>query len=1080
MFKELAEKLSYPEIEHKILEFWEENKIFEKTLENRKDSPFYAFYEGPPTVNGEPGIHHLMARTLKDIVCRYKTLSGYYVRRQAGWDTHGLPVEITVEKKLGLKNKSDVLEYGIDRFNKECKKFVYENIEKDLGWRQLTTRMGYWVDLDSAYITCTNDYIESVWWALKQYFDKGLIYKGFKVVPQSPTIETPLSSHELSLGYKEVRDPNCYIKLKVRKSNLDLPADTSLLVWTTTPWTLLANVALAVGEDIDYVLVKNKVKQKEFEQEMYLILAESRISVLDGESEIISTFKGKELLGTKYEQIFSYKPLDEEKYPNALSVLLGDFVSTEDGSGIVHIAPAFGEDDYQMSRKFDLPFEQPVSPNGHFTEDAGEFAGRAIKNFTYPDRKEEGSDKEIIIALKKADKIYRATNDYLHSYPHCWRTGNPIMYYARDSWFIKSPAYKEQMIEINKKINWQPSEIGTGRFGNWLEEVKEWSLSRDRYWGTPLPIWVSEDESDLFAIGSIEELLDGYFENPDGTRTRLRDGNYEIDLHKPFVDNIVFVKNGKTYRRISEVIDVWFDSGSMPFAQMHYPFENKELFEKMFPGDFIAEGIDQTRGWFYTLHNIAVAIFNKPAFKNIIVNELILDKAGVKMSKSKGNSVDPFYIMGKYGADAARWYLIVNTPPWKTMLFNEDDIARTVISDFFRSLTNIYSFFAMYANIDGFTGKEAFIQVSERTEIDRWIISKTNSLIASYTQYMEDYDLTKAFRLIQDFTINELSNWYIRRNRRRFWKGEKDKDKIAAYQTLREVLLNLLCIMSPAAPFLSEDLYLKLKSEGDPISIHLLDLPKANVSLIDIDLERKMELSQRIVSIARFLREKSKIKVRQPLSKILIPIQSIQERRDILHFENIIKEEINVKSIEFVEGDTEIVRRSAKANFKVIGKKFGKQTQSLANAIKELTNQQIKQIEKQGSISLPIQGEQTTISLEDIEILSQDIEGWLVESDGTITVALDTQINEELLSEGIAREFINRVQNLRKQSNFDITDRIAIKYNASNSLKPAVEKMKDFIANEVLAQQIEFSEQNEKMTELEINDEKIFVYLNKV
>ena len=882
------------------------------------------------------------------------------------------------------------------------------------------------------------------------------------------------------MGYKEVRDPNCYIKLKVRKSNLDLPADTSLLVWTTTPWTLLANVALAVGEDIDYVLVKNKVKQKEFEQEMYLILAESRISVLDGESEIISTFKGKELLGTKYEQIFSYKPLDEEKYPNALSVLLGDFVSTEDGSGIVHIAPAFGEDDYQMSRKFDLPFEQPVSPNGHFTEDAGEFAGRAIKNFTYPDRKEEGSDKEIIIALKKADKIYRATNDYLHSYPHCWRTGNPIMYYARDSWFIKSPAYKEQMIEINKKINWQPSEIGTGRFGNWLEEVKEWSLSRDRYWGTPLPIWVSEDESDLFAIGSIEELLDGYFENPDGTRTRLRDGNYEIDLHKPFVDNIVFVKNGKTYRRISEVIDVWFDSGSMPFAQMHYPFENKELFEKMFPGDFIAEGIDQTRGWFYTLHNIAVAIFNKPAFKNIIVNELILDKAGVKMSKSKGNSVDPFYIMGKYGADAARWYLIVNTPPWKTMLFNEDDIARTVISDFFRSLTNIYSFFAMYANIDGFTGKEAFIQVSERTEIDRWIISKTNSLIASYTQYMEDYDLTKAFRLIQDFTINELSNWYIRRNRRRFWKGEKDKDKIAAYQTLREVLLNLLCIMSPAAPFLSEDLYLKLKSEGDPISIHLLDLPKANVSLIDIDLERKMELSQRIVSIARFLREKSKIKVRQPLSKILIPIQSIQERRDILHFENIIKEEINVKSIEFVEGDTEIVRRSAKANFKVIGKKFGKQTQSLANAIKELTNQQIKQIEKQGSISLPIQGEQTTISLEDIEILSQDIEGWLVESDGTITVALDTQINEELLSEGIAREFINRVQNLRKQSNFDITDRIAIKYNASNSLKPAVEKMKDFIANEVLAQQIEFSEQNEKMTELEINDEKIFVYLNKV
>jgi len=1080
MFNELAEKLSYPEIEHNILKYWEENQVFEKTLENRKDSPYFAFYEGPPTVNGQPGIHHLMARTLKDIICRYKTLTGHYVRRQAGWDTHGLPVEIALEKQLQLKDKSEIVEYGIDKFNKECKKFVYQNIEKDQGWRYLTTRMGYWVDLDSAYITCTNNYIESVWWALKQYFDKGLIYKGFKVVPQSPTIETPLSSHELSLGYKDVRDPNCFLKLKVRKSNLDLPENTHLVVWTTTPWTLLANVALAVGEDIDYVLVKNKVKTKEAELEMFLILAEARLKVLDGEYEILSKFKGKELIGTKYEQIFSFKPLDEKKYPNALTVHAGDFVSTEDGSGIVHLAPAFGEDDYQMSKKYNLPFEQPVTPNGHFTDDMGEFAGRAIKHFTYPDREEEGSDKDIIIALKKADKIYRATNDYLHSYPHCWRTGNPVMYYARDSWFIKSPVYKEQMIEINKQINWQPSEIGTGRFGNWLEEVKEWSLSRDRFWGTPLPIWVAEDGSDMFAVGSIEELLDGYYENPDGTRTLLREGNYEVDLHKPFVDNVIFIKNGKEYRRVTEVIDVWFDSGSMFFAQMHYPFENKDLFEKMFPGDFIAEGIDQTRGWFYTLHNIAVALFNKPAFKNIIVNELILDKNGVKMSKSKGNSVDPFYIMEKYGADAVRWYLIVNNPPWKATLFNEEDISRTVISDFFRSLTNIYSFFAMYANIDSFSGNEEIIPVSQRPEIDRWIISKANSLLATYTRYMEEYDLTKALRSIQEFTINELSNWYIRRNRRRFWKGENDKDKIAAYQTLKEVLLNIICIISPAAPFLSEDLYLKLKLESDPVSVHLLDLPKSNKDLIDEELERKMELAQRIVTLTRFLREKSKIRVRQPLGRILIPVQSIQERRDILHFEEIIKEEINIKSIEFVEGDTEIVRRSAKPNFKLIGKKFGKSTQNVANAIKELKNEQIREIEKKGSISITVQEEQLFIALEDIEIVSQDIEGWLVETDGVITVALDTHISEELLYEGIAREFVNRVQNLRKQSNFEIIDRIKIKYNSSENFKAALEIKKEFIMNEVLGEQMDYADLNEKMTEFEINDEKIFVLLSKV
>ena len=609
MYKQLPDKFSYPEIEHSILNYWDENQIFNKSLEIREGKEYFSFYEGPPTVNGQPGIHHLMARTIKDTICRYKTMNGYFVRRQAGWDTHGLPVEIAVEKILGLKSKSDIEEFGIDKFNKKCKEFVYENINMDKGWRYLTRRMGYWLDLDSAYITCTNEYTESIWWALKKYFDKGLIYKGFKVVPQSPTIETPLSSHELALGYKEVNDPNCYLKLKIESSPLKEIQNAYLMVWTTTPWTLFANVALAVGSDIDYVLVKNTRKIKDETLIDDLVLAKSRLSVLDGDYEITSEFKGKDIVGTVYEQIFQYIRISREQHPNGLTVLPGSFVSTEDGSGIVHLAPAFGEDDYSMSKKYNLPFLQPVTPNGHFTDELGEFAGRAIKTFTYSDHKEEGSDKDIIYALKLAGKVYRATIDYKHSYPHCWRTGNPLMYYARNSWFIKSPSYKERMIELNKEINWQPPEIGSGRFGNWLEEVKEWSLSRDRFWGTPIPIWVSEDGKDPFALGSIEELKEGLYQYPDGKRVPLKETDFEIDLHRPFVDNIVFEKNGKTYRRIHEIVDVWFDSGSMPFAQMHYPFENKELFEKVFPGDFIAEGIDQTRGWFYTLHNIATALF---------------------------------------------------------------------------------------------------------------------------------------------------------------------------------------------------------------------------------------------------------------------------------------------------------------------------------------------------------------------------------------------------------------------------------------------------------------------------------------
>ena len=1081
MYKPLPDNLSYPNLEHSILDFWEENKIFEKSLEWRANSPYYSFYEGPPTVNGAPGVHHMMARTIKDTICRYKTMQGYFVRRQAGWDTHGLPVEIALEKRLGLKDKSEIEVYGIDKFNAECKKFVYDNIEKDLGWGYLTKRMGYWVDLNQAYITCTNNYIESIWWALKTFFDKGLIYRGFKVVPQSPTIETPLSSHELSLGYKDVKDPNCYLKLKVTDSSIAAVKDAQLMVWTTTPWTLLANVAVAVGNDIDYVLIENIRKTKDGELTDKLVLAKSRLSVIDGEYTILAEFKGSELVGTSYEQILPYAKIDKDAYGKALTVLPGNFVSTEDGSGIVHMAPAFGEDDYQMSKIHNIPFLQPVTPNGHFTDDMGPYAGRAIKNFTYDNHTEEGADKDIIIELKYKDKIYKSSNDYLHSYPHCWRTGNPIMYYARESWFIKSPVYKEQMIQKNKEINWQPPEIGEGRFGNWLEEVKEWSLSRDRFWGTPLPIWVNENnKDDYFAVGSIEELKQGYIQNSDGSLTLLAETDLEIDLHRPFVDNIIFIKDGNKYHRVHEVIDVWFDSGAMPFAQLHYPFENKELFEKIFPSDFIAEGIDQTRGWFYTLHNIAVALFDKPAFKNIVVNELILDKNGVKMSKKLGNTVDPYELMEKYGADAVRWYLFVNNPPWKTTKFNGDDIAKTVISDFLRSLSNTYAFFALYANIDGFDGTEDFVPVSERPEIDRWIISRLNTLIKNYTELMNSYELTKAPRAVQEFIVNELSNWYIRRNRRRFWKGDKDVDKIAAYQTLREVLMNVFKMIAPIAPFISEDFYQRLKNQNEPESIHLNDLPNAEESLIDLELERRMELAQKITSLSRFLREKSNLKVRQPLNRILVPVLTSEFRRDVQKVQDIIIEEINVKTIEFLEDENnDIIRKSAKANFKVIGKKFGKSTQLVANAIKEMNNDQIGILEKVGQYSLNIAGTNYDITLEDIEIASEDIEGWLVASEDGITVALDTTLNQQLINEGITREFISKIQNIRKESNYEVLDKINVSYHADDEIVNALTSLKEYIMNEVLATNLENKEITESYHELEINDKIIRIFIEK-
>ncbi|MFN8358818.1 MAG: isoleucine--tRNA ligase [Candidatus Kapaibacterium sp.] len=1079
MYTQLPEKLSYPDLEVDVLSFWETNHIFEQSLELRKDAPFFNFYEGPPTVNGKPGIHHLMARTLKDLICRYKTMNGYYVRRQAGWDTHGLPVEIAVEKQLGLVNKSDIEKMGVEKFNRACKEMVYNNIKMDGGWSDFTRRMGYWVNMDTAYITCTNNYVESVWWALKQFFDKGLIYKGFKVVPQSPTIETPLSSHELSLGYREVRDPNCYLKLKITSSKVPDVVGASVLVWTTTPWTLFANTALAVGDSIEYVLVKNTRPVDGAPASELLVLASSRLSILEGDVEVVSTFTGNDLLGSRYEQIFTDCFIDSAKYPNALSFLAGSFVSTDDGSGVVHLAPAFGVDDFEMSKKFGLPMLQPVTPNGHFTTEVVDFAGRAIKNFKYADHNEEGADKDIIIALKKAGKIYKSSMDYVHSYPHCWRTDNPVMYYARNSWFIKSPEYKDTMIALNKTIRWQPPEIGAGRFGNWLEEVKDWSLSRDRFWGTPLPIWVSEDGKDMFAIGSIAELMEGMYEMREGQFVHVAECGRDVDLHRPFVDNVVFKRDGKLYRRVHEVVDVWFDSGAVPFAQMHYPFENKELFEKSFPADYIAEGIDQTRGWFYTLHNIASAIFGKPAFKSIIVNELILDKNGQKMSKSKGNTVDPFEMMSKYGADAVRWYFLVNNPPWKPTLFNQKDIEDTVIADFFRSLTNSYKFYALYANIDEITGMEAQVPVAERPELDRWILSSLHTVIQKFRDYMENYELTRAMRLLQDFARLEVSNWYVRRNRRRFWKGEKDSEKLAAYQTLRTVLMNIAALMAPAAPFLSEDLFLRLRNETDPQSVHLLNFPVCDESLIDKDLERRMETAQKVVFLARSLREKSKIRTRQPLRRILVPVISPQQRRDLQAVEDIILEELNIKAVEYVSEETGIVKRSAKANFKTLGKKCGKNTQNVANVIKELPPAALRMLQQNGHYLLTVGDEEYDLTTEDVDIISEDIEGWLVASEGAVTVALDTEIDDALRAEGIAREFVNRIQNSRKVMGLEVTDRIELTYWCSESIHRAIEQMTDYIQSETLAQSVTYA-QEAASESVEIEGEILSLAIRKV
>jgi isoleucyl-tRNA synthetase len=1029
MFKQNLEKINYPEIEERILNFWKENKIFEKSISSRDENKLYVFYEGPPTANGKPGIHHVMARTLKDLVCRYKTLQGYRVERRAGWDTHGLPVEIEVEKRLGIKHKSEVFEYGVEKYNKACRESVFTYLDL---WEKMTTRMGYWIDLDTAYVTLTNNYIESVWWALKTLFDKGLIYKDYKIVPQDPKSETVLSSHELALGYRETKDPSVYVLFKLKDK------DEYFLVWTTTPWTLVSNVALAVGKDVDYVKIKNKGK--------VIILAKERLSVIDDEYEILEEFKGKDLEGTDYKQFFDYVKIEDSPAhagKKAFYVTLGDFVSTEDGSGIVHIAPAFGADDYELSKKYNLPMFQPVTRGGLFTPEVTDFAGQFVKD----------ADKGIIIKMKEEGKLYRKET-ITHSYPFSWRHEDvPVIYYARESWFIRTTSVAQRMVELNKTINWQPPEVGAGRFGNWLEDNKDWALSRDRFWATPLPIWVSED-GDMIAIGSIEELKGGFIEE-NGKRISVKDVT-EIDLHKPFVDTILFEKNGKIYKRTPELIDVWFDSGSMPFAQYHYPFENKEWFEKhSFPADFICEGIDQTRGWFYTLHAIATMLFDSIAFKNIIVNELILDKKGLKMSKTKGNTVDPFVLFDKYGADATRWYLITNSPPWRPTLFDEEGLVE-VQRKFFGTLINTYSFFALYANIDKFNFEEDFVDYEKRPEIDRWIISMLSTLTADYTKMMNEYDVTKAARAVSDFAIDHLSNWYVRRCRRRFWKSEMNDNKLSAYQTLYECLITVAKLTAPFAPFIAEELYLNLNSatKNEPFeSVHLSEFPKP--VYFEKELEEKMEIAQKVVYLTRSMRAKNNLKVRQPLKKIMVVVDN--SRRDALSkMKDVILEEVNIKELEILDDDSGIVNKSAKANFKSIGPKFGKNVNAVANAIKAFGKNEIKIIENGESVKINVGGEDLVISKNDVEIIGSEITGWLVETEGAVTVALDVELDDTLIAEGLAREFVNRIQNMRKDAGFDVIDRIRIKFNGSVTLVEAVKTFSNYISNETLAEQLEF------------------------
>jgi isoleucyl-tRNA synthetase len=1084
MYKEY-QGLNLPEIDAQIAQFWEDNKVFEKSVEERDPENSFVFYEGPPSANGKPGIHHVMARTIKDLFCRFQTMKGHRVERKGGWDTHGLPVELQVEKELGITKEDIGKKISVDEYNEACRKTVMRY--KDI-WDDITRKMGYWVDLDNPYITYENDYIETVWWLLKQLHNKDLLYKGYTIQPYSPAAGTGLSSHELNMpgAYKEIKDISAVAQFKIKGTENEY-----FLAWTTTPWTLPSNTAVALGKNITYVKVRSYNRYTQ--EPIVVILAKDRLSAYFSEAkpdlkpeeikpgnkpypyiEIVEEVKGADLEGVEYEQLLPYVQPNKP----AFKALLGDFVSTEDGTGIVHIAPTFGADDFKVAKEYDIPplmvkdeYGNPmplVDKQGRFVAEVTDFAGRYVKD--YGQEEERPVDVDIVIKLKEENKLFHSEK-YDHSYPHCWRTDRPVLYYPLDSWFVKAASMKERMYELNQTINWKPASTGEGRFGKWLENLQDWNLSRSRYWGIPLPIWRTEDGKQEICIGSIEELQNAI----DEANEKLGlDQSVPKDLHRPYIDDIVLVSpNGQEMRRELDLIDVWFDSGAVPYAQLHYPFENKDKFEHGFPADFIAEGVDQTRGWFYTLHAIASMVFDSVAFKNVVSNGLVLDKNGVKMSKRLGNAIDPFEAIGDKGADAVRWYMISNAQPWDNLKFDLDGVDE-VRRKFFGTLYNTYSFFALYANIDGFTYAEAEVPLAERPEIDRWILSALNTLIKGVEADYADYEPTNATRKIMNFVDEELSNWYVRLCRRRFWKGDYTTDKIAAYQTLYTCLKEISKLMAPVAPFFSDWLYQNLNSATGreaSISVHLADFPTADVSLVDEALEQRMSYAQRISSLVLSLRKKEKIRVRQPLQKILLPVLDSSFQQQVEDVKDLILAEVNVKAIEYVTDTEGVIKKKVKPNFKTLGRRLGKDMKAAAQAINSFTQADISALENTGSYTL-VAGDNTyELGLEDFEIMTEDIPGWLVANDGPLTVALDVTLNDSLLAEGMARELVNRIQNIRKDKDFNVTDKIKVQLEQSPAVQPAVEQFGEYIKNEVLAEELNLVGKLSEGEKLELPDE---------
>jgi isoleucyl-tRNA synthetase len=1092
-------QLELSNIGKEMLEVWKKEDTFKQSVDSRNGKPDFVFYEGPPSANGLPGIHHVMARAIKDIFCRYKTLKGFRVKRKAGWDTHGLPIELSVEKTLGITKEDIGKKISVEDYNKACRKEVMKYTHV---WNDLTEKMGYWVDMEHPYITYENDYIESVWYLLSKFYEKGLLYKGYTIQPYSPAAGTGLSTHELNQpgAYRDVKDRTAVVMFKAVESTKFKveSSEVYFLAWTTTPWTLPSNTALAVGKNIDYVLVKTFSPFTY--QPVSVVLAKELLGKYFSEKNaelkfedykegdknipfaVVGEFKGSELEGVRYEQLL---PFVQPEDGDAFKVVLGDFVTTSDGTGIVHIAPSFGADDFRVAKQNGIGSLTLVDKRGKFLpevkDDVFLYGEEYVKEAYLSDDEKKAEfqkqkkvleaagkikelkaylsvDERIVLKLQEEGKLFKKET-YEHSYPHCWRTEKPVLYYPLDSWFIKTTAMKDKLIAFNKTINWKPEATGSGRFGNWLENLVDWNLSRSRFWGIPIPIWRTEDGSEEKVIGSVEELkkeIEKAKSNLQGFQN-LEDLN---DLHKPYIDKVVLVSDsGKPMFREPDLIDVWFDSGAMPYAQLHYPFENKELIDekKYFPADFIAEGVDQTRGWFFTLHAIGVMLFDSVAYKTVVSNGLVLDKNGNKMSKSKGNAVDPFETIEKYSADATRWYMITNAQPWDNLKFDTEGIAE-VQRKFFGTLHNIYAFFALYANIDKFTYAEAEIPVEERPELDRWILSLLNSLVKDVDEALADYEPTKAGRAIQEFVTEHLSNWYVRLSRRRFWKGDYTKDKISGYQTIYKCLETIAKLSSPVAPFYADKLFRDLNfatGKDTSASVHLSDFPVADEKIINKQLEARMELAQRISSLVLSLRKGSKIRVRQPLSRIMVPVLNEEFQKNVEAIKDLILSEVNVKEIEFLTDSSGILVKKIKPNFKSLGPKFGKHMKAIAAEVNKFGQEQIAEIEQTGNYNLEIEGDKIQLSLEDVEISSQDIPGWLVASEGKLTVALDITISEKLREEGIAREFVNRIQNIRKDKDFAVTDRIRLKMKSHESINSAIQSNLNYICTEILAESLD-------------------------